>query len=361
MENRAEVLSLTGLRFIAAFYVFLFHIHIRYPLSDNFFVKNILDQGAVGMSLFFILSGFILSYRYSNEGIDTRKYLLNRFARIYPIYVFAAIVTLPWIGVSISAENIVEQISRIVLLVFSNVFLIQAWFPQFFNYWNDGASWSISVEAFFYILFPLMMPVLKCFSNRSLILMLAFLLLFSSLPGFVAELYSDSVSRIYYSLPIYRLSEFVIGICIFFASKNIRFTGSAFLSIQFVILIVFFSYLGFFGATLPLYIGHNWIVVPVISLLIVSLYKNKGGDGFLSGRTMVWLGKISYCFYSLQALVILLLIDKRDQLISVIPALNNSFLLFSFLLLLLIFLSALAYYFVEEPCRKWIKYRYSRF
>jgi len=66
LVSQKEILPLTGLRFVAAFYVFLFHIHIRWPLAGQPFLKNVLDQGAVGMSLFFVLSGFVLAYRYAD-------------------------------------------------------------------------------------------------------------------------------------------------------------------------------------------------------------------------------------------------------------------------------------------------------
>ena len=100
MKYEKEILSLTGLRFVAAFYVFLFHIHIRWPIADHPFAKKVLDQGAIGMSLFFILSGFILAYRYADGRSTLKDYLINRFARIYPICAVAALVTLPWIGIN---------------------------------------------------------------------------------------------------------------------------------------------------------------------------------------------------------------------------------------------------------------------
>ena len=57
-----DIPALTGLRFVAAFYVFLFHIHIRMPLTENTFLAGIIGQGAIGMTIFFVLSGFILTH-----------------------------------------------------------------------------------------------------------------------------------------------------------------------------------------------------------------------------------------------------------------------------------------------------------
>lgn len=94
-----ELRSFTGLRFLIALWVFLFHLQIRWPIVDRPFFVNILNQGAVGMSFFFMLSGFILSYSYQGSLIP-RSYIRARFARIYPIYIFAGLLALPWLGIN---------------------------------------------------------------------------------------------------------------------------------------------------------------------------------------------------------------------------------------------------------------------
>lgn len=170
MAGNGEILSLTGLRFIAALYVFLFHIQIRWPITNIPFLKNILDQGATGMSVFFMLSGFLLAYRYVNANNSLKDYLVNRFARIYPVYIVVAITTLPWLGINFCAdktEDLIFKMAQASLLVMSNIFVIQAWFPQFFSYWNDGGSWSISVEVFCYLLLPFILPRLALLSLKN--------------------------------------------------------------------------------------------------------------------------------------------------------------------------------------------------
>jgi len=121
----AEILPLTSLRFIAAFYVFLFHLHIRWPLAKNQYICKILNSGAVGMSIFFILSGFILGYRYNlTPKLNLKKYYKSRFARIYPIYFVAALITLPWIGVNIITDFNIYQITKLLILIFTNILLV---------------------------------------------------------------------------------------------------------------------------------------------------------------------------------------------------------------------------------------------
>lgn len=65
MSRVRELPKLTGLRFVAALYVFVFHI--RWPLVESKFLANTLGQGAIGMSLFFMLSGFFSACRYAGD------------------------------------------------------------------------------------------------------------------------------------------------------------------------------------------------------------------------------------------------------------------------------------------------------
>lgn len=358
MNNKEEILSLTGLRFIAALYVFIFHIHIRWPVTTNNFVGNIIGQGAVGMSLFFILSGFVLAYRYAGQTFTVSEYLKNRFARIYPVYVVAALLTLPWFGVDIIGSSMIDvfkSIFKTVVIVASNIFLVQAWFPQFFSYWNDGGSWSISVEAFCYLMLPFILPYLLNAPKDKLLLTIAICWLWATLPGVSATLFDGQANPVFYSMPIFRLPEFLVGVCSFLLIRRGFIYRHGVLA-QIVVILGFLFYLGVVGARMSIYVGHNWIVVPVVAFMIFSLSNNKGGISFiLSSRVFVWLGKISYCFYSFQALLILLLIKYHDRLVAAIPALSNNVVLMVASFFVLVAISAVGYNFIEEPARKFIK------
>src|SRR5258708_4971841 len=92
-----ELRPLTSLRFIAAFYVFLFHVDTHFGgLPVGWVGKAIIRHGAVGMALFFVLSGFVLAYTYTSRPERLGTYTRRRMARIVPIYVLAALATLPW-------------------------------------------------------------------------------------------------------------------------------------------------------------------------------------------------------------------------------------------------------------------------
>ena len=357
LKQSSEIYSLTGLRFIAAFYVFLFHIHLRWPLTYNPYLKNIVGQGAIGMSLFFMLSGFVLAYRYTDLQTPWRDYLVNRFARIYPIYLVAAFVTIPWIAISFSGNlfEISRELGKLTLLVVSNIFLIQAWFPQFFDFWNNGGSWSISVEAFCYLMLPLLLPLLVKLTGKIVILMLIVFWLLAAIPGLSAELFGTKDFPIFYAMPIFRLPEFLIGVCIFLAMR-LGYKSKSRAFAQMVVLGIFIGYLGLFGDKMPIFVGHNWITIPVIAFMIFSLANSKGFIAYLlSSRIFVWLGKISYCFYSFQVLLILFLIQYHDSIVISYPIFTDNRVLGLIAFMILIVMSTLGFYLIEEPARKWIR------
>lgn len=363
MKDDNEILALTGLRFLAAFYVFAFHIHAAWPLTDIRFLKNILDLGAIGMSLFFILSGFVLAHRYAIGHVPIKTYLVNRFARIYPIYFTAALLTLPWIGLSFADNSpfeVVKTLLRGLILVFSNIFLIQAWFPQFFSYWNDGASWSISVEAFCYLILPILLPVLLGLSQKKLWFVFAGCYLLAVIPGQAGVLFPGASLAVHYAMPIYRLPEFLIGVCTLLVLRNVR--GSRFTHWhQFVFLMALLAYLNFFGHKYSNFVGHNWVVVPFIAFMVFSLTNGKGVFAILLANPVsVWLGRISYCFYSFQVLVIKVLIEYHDRLLEFSPLFASAKFIFFVAFSVLLILSITGYYLIEEPVRRKLRVMYGR-
>jgi peptidoglycan/LPS O-acetylase OafA/YrhL len=363
MKARNHILPLTGLRFCAAFYVFLFHIHIRWPLTHNFFLKNILDQGAIAMSVFFMLSGLLLSYNYTDLKYSYKEYFVNRFSRIYPVYLVAALITLPLFGVGLENNSylgMIKSFLQILFLIFTNIFLIQACFPPLFNYWNDCGSWSISVEMFLYLILPFVLPIFLKYDKKKLFLTIFLFYILSILPGICVSLFNNPSNNVFYSMPIFRLPEFLIGVCLYLVMRSISISEYRRNVFQVGSITIFFLYLGMLGLKLPMYVGHNWITIPLISFLIFSLASGKGIiSSLLSIRLFVWLGKISYCFYSFQILMFFVLIDNHEKIVDFTPVLKNNLALTLVSFLFLVIVSAIGYCFIEEPARRWIKVKFN--
>ena len=92
MQNEKEYFpALTGIRAIAALMVYMHHVN---PVPDKFpEFKGFLGEFYVGVSFFFVLSGLLIGLRYSRTEINLKKYIVNRVARIYPMWFILTLIT----------------------------------------------------------------------------------------------------------------------------------------------------------------------------------------------------------------------------------------------------------------------------
>jgi peptidoglycan/LPS O-acetylase OafA/YrhL len=365
---KTELLPLTSLRFISAFWVFLFHVNSRWPLGLPTPIDNIISQGPLGMSIFFVLSGFVLAYTYfDKEPIrDYRAFLVKRFARIYPVYLLISLITLPFLVILPAATDAIGWIYHLLtylLVIILNIFLVQAWFPSLFNYWIDGGTWSLSVECFFYILFPLILSIFKPLSIDRLKKLLLILYILSLIPGlvFISPLTPKVLFATVYALPIYRLAEFAIGIitAIIFISNREHPTTSYLNARSKLILIAIglLTYLSMFAKAFPqIYVIHNFIAIPAISAIVYGCASISTGYLYriLANRIFVMLGKISYSFYLVQSIPLLAIETNYRYLLSNWPWIADRYLLASAIFLITLIGSAATYYAIENPFRKFI-------
>lgn len=125
----------------------------------------------MGVSFFFVLSGFILAYVHSDidDGAKSRRFYMARFARIWPLHAATLVVAAVALTPAYTDRGVVPFIA--------NALLLQAWWPTLassFSY--NSLAWSISNEAFFYLLFPLVIIRQRQFA-AILLATVAFLLL----------------------------------------------------------------------------------------------------------------------------------------------------------------------------------------
>jgi peptidoglycan/LPS O-acetylase OafA/YrhL len=144
------------LRFFAAFHVALFHMKEIGVLRGPGWLTAFAGIGYVGVSFFFVLSGFILVYTYEGRNIELGNFWQTRFARIYPAYIFSLLLTFPffyWGALKLHVPFFAFAGDHFWLTTLLVLLLLQAWVPPAALSWN-AVSWSLSVEAFFYALFP---------------------------------------------------------------------------------------------------------------------------------------------------------------------------------------------------------------
>jgi peptidoglycan/LPS O-acetylase OafA/YrhL len=161
VDRPVTINSLTGLRFIAAFSVLVAHATnwlVTFNPSPEF--VNYLSWGsAIGMPLFFALSGFVIHYNYGGQfraGIVNAiaDFFIARFARLYPLYIFCLVV---YLALHQNALFAIKAGTDYYLWRF--VLLWQAWTIEYksttwFGHLLLPPAWSVSVEVFFYALYP---------------------------------------------------------------------------------------------------------------------------------------------------------------------------------------------------------------
>ncbi|MDG4826225.1 acyltransferase [Asanoa sp. WMMD1127] len=216
--------SLTGLRFAAALLVFGVHAYSFIPVGG--FAHDLghllLDPGDLGVSFFFVLSGFVLTWAARGAGPapgrGLGRFFAGRFLRIYPAYVVAlglAVVS-KWVGDLVDpVGNRMNQVNGHNLG--TSLFLVQAWYPDDVTYLGiSPVAWSLSCEIAFYAAFPLLYPLLRRLAGRALALTAVGLVGLGLLLPLIAHLFVDPAYQRWfvYVLPLTRGVEFALGIAL---------------------------------------------------------------------------------------------------------------------------------------------------
>lgn len=326
------------------------------PLS----IEPLLRWGNYGVTFFFVLSGFVLSWSARPQSTRPSTFWWRRFARIYPAHAVALLMAIP-VFYSFAPDPTqwwVKPVDLVVLLF--SVVLLQGWFRDpAILFSGNPASWTLTCEAFFYALHPALNSALRRLGKHGALIAAAIVIGVAVLyraglfifPGIVPEL----------PWPVLRLSEFIIGMTLAQAFR----CGWAFG------LRPLWCYLG--GAALvsaltllpmaapahPLVFAmlafSNELIIILCALTIAAVASRdiRSDRSLLRSKPLVWLGDLSYSFYLVHATVIYFL---REML-----GLQNfgwsNLVWYAVCLALAIGLAALLHYLVEKPfeqhLRRW--------
>ena len=301
--------AITGLRWWAAFGVFGFHMLIFAPLQPT--VNAFLTLGDYGVAFFFVLSGFVLTYSYRPATAKSTFYW-RRFARIYPLHFVTLLLAIPvfYSFTPDPAEWWVKPVNVGILLL--SVFLLQGWSRDpAILFSGNPAAWTLTVEAFFYTLHPFLSTALSRVGRRGALIAAGVIAAVTigiriviglDPSGWVAGL----------PLPVLRLNEFVLGMCLAWAFRHgwragihpwLPATGIAVVATVFVL-------------SEQLAPGSAWTTVVMVLLpaamtllfaaLIVttSAAEVAGRVRWMRWRPLVALGEWSFAFYLIHATVI---------------------------------------------------------
>jgi peptidoglycan/LPS O-acetylase OafA/YrhL len=152
--------ALTGVRALAASMVF-WHHYLPPVLLVGAFWHSFFREGHAGVSLFFVLSGFLIYYRHSGPDALNRgplvRYAVHRFARVYPMY-FLIVVGMAMLGWAYDPKQ--QNVGLFLWTLFSQLTFIRGFSDQF-KFIGVGQGWTLTTEATFYVLFPFLLWLIR--------------------------------------------------------------------------------------------------------------------------------------------------------------------------------------------------------
>jgi peptidoglycan/LPS O-acetylase OafA/YrhL len=338
----------------------VFLSHLWFLQDESPFYRQLYDdifyEGYIGVSFFFILSGFVLGYSYHDKilsgEVKFSQFWLARFARIYPLHLLTLLIAIP---LSFKGDA-TEWINRFVL----NIFLIQSFVPSddIYFYFNS-VSWSISDEWFFYVMFPFL--VFLMLRRRYLKFLPILILMIPVSLLLVKESYHE---KYFYINPLLRIGDFIIGKLLYRVyrkRKDIEILNNRQVANMAEIgSLLFLAVFIYFHNNVPQgfrYSCYYW--PPMIMLIYTFAYARGFISDMLSNSTMVFLGEISFGFYMVHMLVLRYyqyLPGKVSFLQALLPINHNAaFIIFGISLTL----SIVIYKFYEMPANRFIKQKLS--
>jgi len=367
-HDRRYVASLTGLRGIAALFVFVFHYGyfnpgIRLDLSIPVIggvLQFPLGFGFAGVDLFFVLSGFLLSLPFARASLSQaaqqplKRYYKRRLLRVFPAY-YAQLAIILMVGTWFLTWKPLDTTSLLAHLL------------MFFNIgWNPvqpmvGIWWTLPVELSFYLLLPLISSFMR--PGRWLIFMPACILLSLLYRFWCADHFAAApegavflaASHLPGSLPEFLLGASAALLVQWLDLRSIKRPAAWLLDGLFLAGAALVS-IWFWNVMLPngdVYWSGHWsmVIAPLalgtaLSLMVMSLYwGSRIGRVLFANPVVYFFGLISYSLYLWHFIVL----QQADFVLGATFTAMHGFPKFLLSLLLVVLVSAVSYYVFERP------------
>lgn len=340
--------ALTSLRFFAALMVFFSHLHFlrespSREVSELF--SNVLYEGYIGVTFFFILSGFILSYAYQERSLgggEYSNYIISRVARIFPLHLVTLVICVPvmlFASESLSLANLI-----------ANGTLTQAFFSDSTIYFSFNApAWSLSVEMFFYLFFPFLVVIRSWW----LVLLLALVIMLKLLLSITIS--SEAIHYYMYISPPLRVADFIAGLLLFRLYSAFKIESSAIATALQALSLIFLGLLVSLSSAATQALRYDiYYIAPMMFIILAFSYQNGHLARLISARPLIVLGEASFAFYLIHQIVI-----RVGQAFRGRAGLPNhvgvDIVLSTVYLLAAVILSLIVFKYYERPANKFTK------
>lgn len=346
--SRPAIPALTSLRLFACAMIVTLHA------QNCFGIPHLATQFALGagVSLFFVLSGFILTYSYPElrGSAAIVRFFRARVGRLWPVHAgtTAFALFLSYGNYPLDGDTLTH--------VIMNVFMLHTWIPTaYFTDIYNAPSWSIATEFAFYLLFPFLIVNFRTTWWWKLAL---------SVAAAVAMMIVSSVFEIsgwltLYQHPFGRLFEFVVGMCAALAwvewRDRFHLDRWTWTALEIAAIAIFaFSVTTFSWQSVPNVFLMWWYAaahtaIPAAFLILVLAASNGFIKAAMAISPLVRLGEISYAVYLIHY-PFLQIYWKNIPNLHGVPTFVLGYIYFSALILT----SLLAYLWIETPLRRLI-------
>ena len=365
-----NIKALTGLRFVAAAWVVLFHFRpMLREASPGLFeaLAPVLNCGAQGVDLFFILSGFVLTWNYLDRmgpSFSVRAslhFLWLRLARVWPVYLVTLHLAALWIVFTLYVGHVpskaVDQLTAVSYV--RQLLLVQLWFQPYFDFSSwDGPAWSISAEWLAYLLFAPLVLVIFRISHATRARSMMWLAVAASLPPVLLLLSSGQFYTPWSWLPRI-VMQFTAGALVAAAVGRLQPSDRArrcagYVSVLLIGAIVGLMYL-LYAHPLPDVTDSGGLVDVLFVPLVMTLAIGTGSlPGLLSTRLMIFGGQVSFCLYMVHEMVHTVWGWAAEQFRLTLSGPEGKFVVLG-LLAIALGAAILLFYVVEEPARRWMR------
>lgn len=356
MKSKIYIPNLNGVRCIAAFMVILSHVEL---LKGYYKINNFFDSlklfGKLGVSLFFVLSGFLITFLLLSEkqkslSINIRNFYIRRILRIWPLYyliVTLSIFIFPILSIfdipsmNLDIDNNFELLKIIFLFIFflPNILVSIKLVPF------ATQTWSIGTEEQFYLIWPWIIKKIDSEFFMNLIFVLI-VIIYNILNHFDAIYFSNftygkTIVNFIETFQIDCLSIGAIGASlVFFKNRILKLIVNdfSFFTFFFLLLISLYLDINYYYSFSATFYSIFFIVI------ILNLSFNKSFKNILENKFISYLGKISYGLYMYHQILIVFTIN----LLLKYHVFSN-FLLYLLSICMTIIVSSISYYYYEKP------------
>ncbi len=353
-----RITYLDSVRGIAAMMVVFYHfIGWHWGETHAYHLASMIFNGADAVSFFFVLSGFVLSYKYlhSDAEIDIKKYTFNRVLRLYPAFIVTILLNyLYWSRHNLGINILEEVFLNLHRPLWTELMMVRGHHMYYVPGWTLGVEMGLSLIMPFFILAAIKdIKLIWWFVPLTIYIGAQYISPFALhfCFGVILAYYYPQIQEYNFKESKYYPYRWLIafGVFLLFSIRHIERMagdfGKVYQKLAEFLKLDLFHYTGFASFMILLFVMNNEKV-----------------QHFLNGKVLHFIGKISYSIYLMHWLIVVIIMERWDRIVAFFGSTKLAFGTMLCVTIIATIVSAtFLYYFVEKPFIKYSKRVSSKF